>query len=69
MRTKADQEMVTMEDGINKFIGRMTHMHEVALNGNVLMHTGKLQPIEMTVTVRSGTKKVRKTIQERESIG
>ncbi|XP_020295280.1 eukaryotic translation initiation factor 2D [Pseudomyrmex gracilis] len=58
MRTKADQEKVTMEDGINKFIGRMTHMHEVALNGNVLMHTGKLQPIEMTVTVRSGTKKV-----------
>lgn len=60
MRTKADQETVTMENGINKFIGRMTHMHEVALKGNVLMHTGKLQPIEMTVTVRSGTKKVRK---------
>lgn len=47
-----------MEDGINKFIGRMTHMHEVTLAGNKLLHTGKLEPIDMRVTVRSGGKKV-----------
>ncbi|XP_031839297.2 eukaryotic translation initiation factor 2D [Nomia melanderi] len=58
MRTKADQVTVTMEDGINKFIGRMTHMHEVTLAGNKLLHTGKLEPIDMRVTVRSGGKKV-----------
>ncbi|XP_011861603.1 PREDICTED: eukaryotic translation initiation factor 2D [Vollenhovia emeryi] len=58
MRTKAHQETVTMEDGINKFIGRMTHMHEVTLAGNTLLHTGKLEPIDMRVTVRSGGKKV-----------
>jgi len=59
MRTKAHQETVTMEDGINKFIGRMTHMHEVTLAGNTLLHTGKLEPIDMRVTVRSGGKKVK----------
>ncbi|KAG7199745.1 hypothetical protein KM043_000417 [Ampulex compressa] len=58
MKTKAHQETVTMEDGINKFIGRMTHMHEVSLAGNKLLHTGKLEPIDMRVTVRSGGKKV-----------
>ncbi|XP_076279214.1 eukaryotic translation initiation factor 2D isoform X2 [Lasioglossum baleicum] len=58
MKTKADQVTVTMEDGINKFIGRMTHMHEVMLAGNKLLHTGKLEPIDMRVTVRSGGKKV-----------
>ncbi|XP_078047697.1 eukaryotic translation initiation factor 2D isoform X2 [Augochlora pura] len=58
MRTKVDQVTVTMEDGINKFIGRMTHMHEVMLAGNKLLHTGKLEPIDMRVTVRSGGKKV-----------
>ncbi|KAL6427294.1 hypothetical protein ACFW04_008697 [Cataglyphis niger] len=58
MRTKVHQETVTMEDGINKFIGRMTHMHEVTLAGNTLLHTGKLEPIDMRVTVRSGGKKV-----------
>lgn len=58
MRTKAHQETVTMEDGINKFIGRMTHMHEVTLAGNTLLHTGKLEPIDMRVTVRSSGKKV-----------
>lgn len=47
-----------MEDGINKFIGRMTHMHEVTLAGNTLLHTGKLEPIDMRVVVRSGGKKV-----------
>lgn len=51
-----------MEDGINKFIGRMTHMHEVTLAGNTLLHTGKLEPIDMRVTVRSGGKKVKATI-------
>lgn len=50
-----------MEDGINKFIGRMTHMHEVTLAGNTLLHTGKLEPIDMRVTVRSGGKKVKAT--------
>lgn len=59
MRTKEHQETVTMEDGINKFIGRMTHMHEVTLAGNTLLHTGKLEPIDMRVMVRSGGKKVR----------
>ncbi|XP_032686293.1 eukaryotic translation initiation factor 2D [Odontomachus brunneus] len=58
MRTKVHQETVTMEDGINKFIGRMTHMHEVTLAGNTLLHTGKLEPIDMRVVVRSGGKKV-----------
>ncbi|CAK9831087.1 Eukaryotic translation initiation factor 2D [Anthophora retusa] len=58
MKTKANQETLTMEDGINKFIGRMTHMHEVTLAGNKLLHTGKLEPIDMRVTVRSGGKKV-----------
>ncbi|CAL7946438.1 unnamed protein product [Xylocopa violacea] len=58
MKTKVNQETVTMEDGINKFIGRMTHMHEVTLAGNKLLHTGKLEPIDMRVTVRSGGKKV-----------
>lgn len=58
MKTKANVETVTMEDGINKFIGRMTHMHEVTLAGNKLLHTGKLEPIDMRVTVRSGGKKV-----------
>ncbi|XP_011339852.1 eukaryotic translation initiation factor 2D isoform X2 [Ooceraea biroi] len=58
MRTKAHQETVTMEDGINKFIGRMTHMHEITVAGNTLLHTGKLEPIDMRVTVRSNGKKV-----------
>ncbi|KOC68198.1 Eukaryotic translation initiation factor 2D [Habropoda laboriosa] len=58
MKTKVNQETLTMEDGINKFIGRMTHMHEVMLAGNKLLHTGKLEPIDMRVTVRSGGKKV-----------
>lgn len=58
MKTKANVETVMMEDGINKFIGRMTHMHEVTLAGNKLLHTGKLEPIDMRVTVRSGGKKV-----------
>lgn len=62
MRTKVHQETVTMEDGINKFIGRMTHMHEVTLAGNTLLHTGKLEPIDMRVTVRSGGKKVKVAI-------
>ena len=63
MKTKAVQETVTMEDGINKFIGRMTHMHEVTLAGNKLLHTGKLEPIDMRVTVRSGGKKVQTPIR------
>lgn len=65
MRTKAHQETVTMEDGINKFIGRMTHMHEVTLAGNTLLHTGKLEPIDMRVTVRSGGKKVKATTRKK----
>ncbi|KOX70836.1 Eukaryotic translation initiation factor 2D [Melipona quadrifasciata] len=58
MKTKVNVETVSIEDGINKFIGRMTHMHEVTLAGNKLLHTGKLEPIDMRVTVRSGGKKV-----------
>ncbi|XP_012151590.2 eukaryotic translation initiation factor 2D [Megachile rotundata] len=58
MKTGVNQETITMENGINKFIGRMTHMHEVTLAGNKLLHTGKLEPIDMRVTVRSGGKKV-----------
>lgn len=54
-----------MEDGINKFIGRMTHMHEVTLAGNTLLHTGKLEPIDMRVTVRSGGKKVKTTSRKK----
>lgn len=62
MKTKEHQVTVTMEDGINKFMGRMTHMHEVTLAGNKLLHTGKLEPIDMRVTVRSGGKKVMRLI-------
>lgn len=58
MKTKVNQETITMEDGINKFIGRMTHMHEITLAGNKLLHTGKLEPIDMRVTVRASGKKV-----------
>lgn len=47
-----------MEDGINKFIGKMTHSHEITVAGTTLLHTGKLEPIDITVATRSGNKKV-----------
>lgn len=48
-----------MEDGINKFIGKMTHTHGVTVGGNTLFFTGKLEPIEITVTSRANNKKVK----------
>ncbi|XP_058805254.1 eukaryotic translation initiation factor 2D [Phymastichus coffea] len=57
-RTKENQVTVTMEDGINKFIGKMTHTHEITIAGNKLLHSGKLEPIDITVATRSGNKKV-----------
>lgn len=47
-----------MEDGINKFIGRMTHVHEITFGGRRILHTGKLDPIDITVTTRASNKKV-----------
>lgn len=58
LRTKENQESVTMEDGINKFIGKMTHTHEITVAGTKLLHSGKLEPIDITVATRSGNKKV-----------
>lgn len=58
LRTKESQETVSMEDGINKFIGKMTHTHEITIAGNKLLHSGKLDPIDITVATRSGNKKV-----------
>ncbi|KAJ8679495.1 hypothetical protein QAD02_015282 [Eretmocerus hayati] len=58
LRTKEHQESITMEDGINKFIGKMTHTHEITIAGNTLLHSGKLEPIDITVATRSGNKKV-----------
>lgn len=51
-----------MEDGINKFIGKMTHTHEITIAGTKLLHSGKLEPIDITVATRSGNKKVCYTI-------
>ncbi|KAI4493922.1 hypothetical protein M0804_002098 [Polistes exclamans] len=58
LRTKEHQETLSVEDGINKFVGRMTHMHQVTLAGTTILHKGKLEPIDMRVTMRSGGKKV-----------
>lgn len=51
-----------MEDGINKFIGRMTHTHEITVGGNRLFYTGKLEPIDITVAKRGSNKTVCLTI-------
>lgn len=58
LRTKENQHSLTMEDGINKFIGKMTHTHEITVAGTKLLHSGKLEPIDITVATRSGNKKV-----------
>ncbi|XP_043279132.1 eukaryotic translation initiation factor 2D [Venturia canescens] len=58
LRTKENQITLTMEDGINKFIGRMTHVHEITFAGTRILHTGKLDPIDITVTTRASNKKV-----------
>jgi len=60
MRTKADQETLMMEDGINKFIGRMMHMHQINIGGGTSVQIGKIKPIDMRVTMRSNGKKVRR---------
>lgn len=57
LRTKESVVTLTMEDGINKFIGRMTHTHAVTVGGTTLLHTGKLEPIDITVTTRCNNKK------------
>ncbi|XP_066588634.1 eukaryotic translation initiation factor 2D isoform X2 [Prorops nasuta] len=58
LKTKVHEEIISMEDGINKFIGRMTRMHEITSGGSKLLHTGKLEPIDMRVTTRCNNKKV-----------
>ncbi|KAH0541167.1 eukaryotic translation initiation factor 2D [Cotesia glomerata] len=58
LRTKENVLTLTMEDGINKFIGRMTHTHEITVAGTKLLHTGKLEPIDITVASRCNNKKV-----------
>ncbi|XP_024942951.1 eukaryotic translation initiation factor 2D isoform X2 [Cephus cinctus] len=58
LRTKEHQITLTMEDGINKFIGRMTHTHAITVGGTKLLHSGRLEPIDITVATRSGNKKV-----------
>lgn len=58
LRTKESVLTLTMEDGINKFIGRMTHTHEITVAGTKLLHTGKLEPIDITVASRCNNKKV-----------
>ncbi|XP_008209558.1 eukaryotic translation initiation factor 2D [Nasonia vitripennis] len=56
--TKENQIVLTMEDAINKFIGKMTHTHEITVAGNKILRSGKLEPIDITVATRSGNKKV-----------
>ncbi|XP_011494958.1 PREDICTED: eukaryotic translation initiation factor 2D [Ceratosolen solmsi marchali] len=58
LRTKENQQYITIEDGINKFIGKMTHTHEITVAGNKILHSGKLEPIDITVVTRSHCKKV-----------
>ncbi|KAG8042023.1 hypothetical protein G9C98_000014 [Cotesia typhae] len=58
LRTKESVLTLTMEDGINKFIGRMTYTHEITVAGTKLLHTGKLEPIDITVASRCNNKKV-----------
>ena len=57
LRTKENQESISMEDGINKFIGKMTHIHEIIIAGNKIFHSGKLEPIDISVVTRSYCKK------------
>ncbi|XP_046485190.1 eukaryotic translation initiation factor 2D [Neodiprion pinetum] len=58
LRTKEHQETLGWEDALNKFIGRMTHTHQVTVAGTRLVRSGKLEPIDITVATRSGNKKV-----------
>lgn len=58
LRTKENQESLGWEDALNKFIGRMTHTHQVTVAGTRLLRSGKLEPIDITVATRSGNKKV-----------
>lgn len=47
-----------MEDGINKFIGKMTLMKEITIGDSNILHSGKLEPIDITVSTRCNRKKV-----------
>ncbi|XP_034948785.1 eukaryotic translation initiation factor 2D [Chelonus insularis] len=58
LRTKESVITLTIEDGINKFIGRMTHTHQITVAGTTLLHTGRLEPIDITVSTRANKKKV-----------
>ncbi|XP_014214728.1 eukaryotic translation initiation factor 2D [Copidosoma floridanum] len=58
LRTKENQYSITMEDGINKFIGKMTYTHEITVADTKILHSGKLAPIEITVATRCSNKKV-----------
>lgn len=58
LRTKESQVSLGWEDALNKFIGRMTHTHQVTVAGTRLLRSGKLEPIDITVATRSGNKKV-----------
>ncbi|XP_012277530.1 eukaryotic translation initiation factor 2D [Orussus abietinus] len=57
-RTKEHQETLTMEDAINKFIGRMARTFEITVAGVTVLRAGKVDPIDITVASRSGNKKV-----------
>ncbi|XP_063995162.1 eukaryotic translation initiation factor 2D isoform X2 [Diachasmimorpha longicaudata] len=57
-KTKENVETLPLDDGINKFVGRMTHTHEITVGGVSFLHVGKLEPIDITVTTRSNNKKV-----------
>ncbi|XP_012265071.2 eukaryotic translation initiation factor 2D [Athalia rosae] len=58
LRTKENQVTLGWEDALNKFIGRMTHTHQVTVAGTRLVRSGKLEPIDITIATRSGNKKV-----------
>lgn len=57
-----------MEDGINKFIGKMTLMREITMGSSKILHSGKLEPIDISVVSRMGNKKVNEREKESHSI-
>ncbi|XP_011300091.1 eukaryotic translation initiation factor 2D [Fopius arisanus] len=57
-KTKESIVTLTVEDGINKFIGRMTHTYEISIAGTNFLRVGKLEPIDITVATRCNNKKV-----------
>lgn len=58
-RSKETLTLLTIENGINKFIGKMTLTYVVTVGNTTLLHSGKLEPIDITVTTRCNNKKVK----------